>query len=531
MTTFGGMLKTFIERIGDLGVEEKDDDLLKNKKRFLMYQSILMSFGGVLWGVICLTIDKPFQSIIPFGYIILTSINVFLFLRFRRFFLAHSFQTFISLLLPFFLQWSLGGFYESGGVGIWALLALASSLSYTNKNNSLLWLLAFLVLSIFSGIFDAEFSSFFRIGKMQESQAVVFVIMNTTIVSLLIFVLIIFYVDQNNSSYHKVIAAQAFLEESAKLSVLGQLSAGIAHEINTPLGAIRALAQENSAVYKGFMERMRALCKNLTDDEFEAFISLYNESENSFNPHSPKEAREIRKNLEASLDQIGIEKSHLIARKLQEIQINSLNDPLVILSKSAEFKKIIELLNELKSLKINNAVINLSVDKASRTVKALKLFMHSEENKTNESFSLQESMETILTIYSNELKNGIEVEFNAVNFNQLIRGHQDSINQVWANLIVNACQAMNFKGKLVINCEQIEGNFSLISIEDNGPGIPELIQPRIFSPFFSTKEKGIGSGVGLSIVQQIIKREGGEIWFESSEQKGTTFFVKLKNVG
>ena len=524
------MLKTFIERIGELGVEAQDGDLLKNKKRFLMYQSVLMSMGGVLWGIICLAIDKPVQSLIPFGYIFLTFINVYTFLRVRKFFLAHSFQTLISLLLPFFLQWSLGGFYASGGVGIWALLALASSLSYTNKNNSLLWLLAFLLLSIFSGVFDAEFSLLFQTEEIQKPLAVALVLMNTTIVSLLIFVLIIFYVNENNSSYVKVTAAQAFLEESAKLSVLGQLSAGIAHEINTPLGAIRALAEENSEVYKGFMERMRALCKNLTDEEFEAFIFLYNESENNLNPHSPKEARKIRKNLEASLDQMCIEKSHLIARKLQEIQINSVNDPLLILSKSVEFKKIVELLNELKSLKINNAVINLSVDKASRTVKALKLFMHSEENETNESFSLRESIETILTIYSNELKKGIELEFDSVNFNQLIRGHQDSINQVWANLIVNACQAMNFKGKLILNCEQIEGNFSLISIQDNGPGIPELIQPRIFSPFFSTKEKGIGSGVGLSIVQQIIKREGGEIWFESSELTGTTFFVKLKNV-
>lgn len=524
------MLKTFIKRIGELGVEAQDDDLLKNKKRFLMYQSVLMSMGGVLWGIICLAIDKPMPSLIPFGYIFLTFINVYRFLRVRKFFLAQSFQTLISLLLPFFLQWSLGGFYESGGVGIWALLALASSLSYTNKNNSLLWLLAFLLLSIFSGVFDAEFSVLFRTEEIQKPLAVALVLMNTTIVSLLIFVLIIFYVNENNASYVKVTAAQAIVGESAKLSVLGQLSAGIAHEINTPLGAIRALAEENSEVYKGFMERMRELCKNLSDEEFEAFTLLYNESENNLSPHSPKEAREIRKNLEASLDQIGIEKSHLIARKLQEIQINSFNDPLLTLSKSAKFKKIIELLNELKSLKINNAVINLSVDKASRTVKALKLFMHSEENETNESFSLRESIETILTIYSNELKKGIEVEFNAVNFNQLIRGHQDSINQVWANLIVNACQAMNFKGKLILNCEQIEGNFSLISIQDNGPGIPELIQPRIFSPFFSTKEKGIGSGVGLSIVQQIIKREGGEIWFESSELTGTTFFVKLKNV-
>lgn len=523
------MLKTFIARIGELGVEVQDDDLLKNKKRFLMYQSVLMSMGGVLWGIICLAIDKPVPSLIPFGYIFLTFINVFAFLRVRKFFLAHSFQTLISLLLPFFLQWSLGGFYASGGVGIWALLALSSSLSYTNKNNSLLWLLAFLLLSIFSGVFDAGLN-IEQTEEIQKPFAVALVIMNTTIVSLLIFVLIIFYVNENNSSYVKVTAAQAFLEESAKLSVLGQLSAGIAHEINTPLGAIRALAEENSEVYKGFMERMRALCKNLTDEEFEAFIFLYNESENNLSPHSPKEAREIRKNLEDSLAQIGIEKSHLIARKLQEVQINSLNAPLLILSKSVEFKKIIELLNELKSLKINNGIINLSVDKASRTVKALKLFMHSEKNETNESFSLLESIQTILTIYNNELKKGIEIEFNPVNFNQLIRGHQDSINQVWANLIVNACQAMNFKGKLILNCEQTEGNFSLISIQDNGPGIPEVIQPKIFSPFFSTKEKGIGSGVGLSIVKQIIKREGGDIWFESSEQTGTTFFVKLKNV-
>ena len=247
------MLKTFIERIGELGVEAQDDDLLKNKKRLLMYQSVLMSMGGVLWGIICLAIDKPVTSLIPFCYIFLTFINVYTFLRVRKFFLAHSFQTLISLLLPFFLQWSLGGFYESGGVGIWALLALASSLSYTNKNNSLLWLLAFLLLSIFSGVFDAEFSVLFRTEEIQQPFAVALVLMNTTIVSLLIFVLIIFYVNENNSSYVKVTEAQAFLGEPAKLSVLGQLSAGIAHEINTPLGAIRALAEENSEVYKGFM--------------------------------------------------------------------------------------------------------------------------------------------------------------------------------------------------------------------------------------------------------------------------------------
>ena len=523
------MLKTFIERIGELGVEAQDDDLLKNKKRLLMYQSVLMSMGGVLWGIICLAIDKPVTSLIPFGYILLSAMNVYFFLKFRRFVVAHSFQTLISLLLPFMLQWSLGGFYNSGGVAIWALLALASSLSYTNKNKSFLWLLAFLILSIFSWSLDAQFMSFFSIEPVAVALAVDLVTMNMTVVALLIFSLIIFYVDKNNSSYHKVTSAQSFIEESAKLTVLGQLSAGISHEINTPLGAIRALAHENLEVHVGFMQRMRTLCKSLSEEQFEAFSNLYNASANHFTSHSPKESREMRKAVEIALTELGIEKAHFIARKLHESHLFSMNEDIVMLAKSPRFKEVIDLLHELKSLQINNAIINLSVDKASRTVKALRLFMHSEDHQTDESFNLQEGIDNILTIYNNELRKGIKVIIERKNFDHLIRGHQDSINQVWANLIVNACQAMNFNGTLTLNCEQIEENFSLVSIQDNGPGIPAAVQPKIFTHFFSTKEKGVGSGIGLSIVKQIINREGGEIWFESNPEMGTIFFVKLKN--
>jgi signal transduction histidine kinase len=82
-------------------------------------------------------------------------------------------------------------------------------------------------------------------------------------------------------------------------------------------------------------------------------------------------------------------------------------------------------------------------------------------------------------------------------------------------------------GTLEIGLKMIDDNKILTYFKDNGPGIPEDIRPRIFEPYFTTKEKGVGTGMGLDISRQIIENHRGKIYFETETGKGTTFFIEI----
>ena len=105
-------------------------------------------------------------------------------------------------------------------------------------------------------------------------------------------------------------------------------------------------------------------------------------------------------------------------------------------------------------------------------------------------------------------------------------GYPDELIQVWTNIIHNAIQAMKSNGKLFIQTK-LENNNVLVTIQDNGAGIPKEVQNRVFDAFFTTKSAGEGSGLGLDITKKIIEKHNGKIWFESSERVGTTFFIYL----
>jgi signal transduction histidine kinase len=101
----------------------------------------------------------------------------------------------------------------------------------------------------------------------------------------------------------------------------------------------------------------------------------------------------------------------------------------------------------------------------------------------------------------------------------------DDLNQVWTNLIHNAVQAMKGKGQLTIETF-VDGGEVGVRITDDGPGIPADVLPRIFEPFFSTKPRGDGVGLGLGIARQIVEKHGGQIAVETRPGM-TTFTVVL----
>jgi signal transduction histidine kinase len=122
------------------------------------------------------------------------------------------------------------------------------------------------------------------------------------------------------------------------------------------------------------------------------------------------------------------------------------------------------------------------------------------------------------------MKAGVRVELD-IDEQLTVISHPGSLSQVWSNLISNAIQAMGGKGEISIYTLS-ENQHITVAMTNNGPMIPDDIRERIFEPFYTTKKIGEGTGMGLSIVREIVRTHGGDIWAESTPEL-TTFFIKL----
>jgi signal transduction histidine kinase len=315
--------------------------------------------------------------VIPFAYVVLSAINIALFNRYKWFVFTQGFQTGISLLLPFLFQWHLGGFYASGGVMLWALLSLAASLSYSNTRASIIWLVTYVALTVFSGVLDPVFASWFPSNYDMEL-SLKLISMNIAVVSTLIFVLVIFYVNENTNSYAKVKDAQQMLIQSEKLAALGQLSAGIAHEINTPLGAIKAIAQESHAMEKSLVHNLLKLYRNLSAQDTEALLGFIKTHKVKYDFLTTREERPLRMMLQKELEALQMEQASLLANKLCQINIYTIDAALQKLI-GPNFPLIVDTLHLLFLEQKNNNTTLTSVEKASRIVKALKMYLHTSE--------------------------------------------------------------------------------------------------------------------------------------------------------
>ena len=138
---------------------------------------------------------------------------------------------------------------------------------------------------------------------------------------------------------------------------------------------------------------------------------------------------------------------------------------------------------------------------------------------------IERGIETTLTIMYHKLKRGITVTRHFAPDLPKVMASGSELNQVWTNLIDNAADAMNGNGNLTIRTAR-ENDFVLVEIADNGSGIPADVQSRIFEPFFTTKGVGKGTGLGLDVVNRIIKNVGGQISVKSVPGE-TRFQVRI----
>jgi signal transduction histidine kinase len=261
---------------------------------------------------------------------------------------------------------------------------------------------------------------------------------------------------------------QMQLLQSEKMASLGQLAAGVAHEINNPIGFINS----NLSTMKKYVLNLRDYCR-ATDRVLEG--------------GGTEQMEELRK--------------------------------------VKNFKKIDFILEDVAS------VIEESIEGTERVktiVQDLKDFSHQDKGKLVEC-DLNNSLKSTLNIVWNELKYKAEVTQELGNI-PLVRCYPQQLNQVWMNLLVNSAHAITGKGQITVRSYQAEDEV-IVEISDTGGGIPPENLKKIFEPFFTTKEVGKGTGLGLSLSYRIVERHGGTIEVESQVGQGTCFKVRLPLLG
>jgi signal transduction histidine kinase len=323
---------------------------------------------------------------------------------------------------------------------------------------------------------------------------------------------------------------QSGLQQVEKMAQLGTLTAGVAHELNNPAAAIqRGEQQLHQALIDLHAAQTSLDAQNLDSEQRKRVSDLEQEAIASAQvlPELDALARSDRvEELENQLSRHGALEAIANASKLADM--NYTTSKLEKINSHFQKQQLGSVLNLLAATYAAHSLlaeIGQGARRISAIVKALKSYSYLDQAPI-QAVDLKTGIEDTLLILGNKLRGGITIKRDYAADLPMIQGYGSELNQVWTNLLDNAIDAVNGKGEIRIKTWR-DGNWAVVAIEDNGPGIPKQIRSRVFDAFFTTKPPGKGTGLGLNVSYNIVVyKHRGDIHLES-EPGRTRFEVWL----
>ena len=333
--------------------------------------------------------------------------------------------------------------------------------------------------------------------------------------------------DQLAAALEELASTQARLVESARMATLGELSAGIAHELNNPVAAVSRSAEQLGDDITGLVD-------DLVDDELRG---AYERGRSGADARSTSEHRRLRRALTESLG------DRRLAERLLAAGIDDPASARAFLDRTSDVRVDQEIDRLARLQRVGRAVRNVETasGRIASLVSSLRAYVRGapSEHGRDAPVDLVQVAEDTLALLAHRLTD-IEIE-RRYRGHPMVTGDTGELQQVVTNLVANAVEAMEGRGRLTVDVYATDDDSTddhstddqaVLTIGDDGPGIPPGSNERLFEPKFTTKDGRVsfGLGLGLSISRQLVERHGGTISVES-EPGSTEFTVRLPLLG
>ena len=316
--------------------------------------------------------------------------------------------------------------------------------------------------------------------------------------------------------------------EQEKLVTIGEISSGIAHDLNTPLGTIRVGADNvnfilsslfNGSICDFTKEELSHILNHVEKNRIEMYVG----------------GLQMRKEKEQMIEYLNGSFKGDVPAELDEIsgllvkcRFNPTNEDDIFMILSKPFaKEYLQIMNQLQMAMAQLETIRKSSDKAVRVVQDMRAFIKGESAVEQKLINLRENISTVLGVFNYEISLHVNLVFE-VDESIEFMGYDIKLFQLWSNIVKNGLEAMSDqKDKyLGIFAERSDTQLKIV-FENNGPKIPEEIADTIFNKFYTTKGMKSGSGLGLSIVKNVLKEHKANIILESNESL-TKFIITFE---
>ena len=575
---------SWIMRLGAIGDRPEDDEAQKLQHRLLVYMGVLMSGGGLLWGSIAASQNLLLPSVIPYGYTVVTFFNLMFFRVSKNFPVVQVIQVFMSLLLPFLFQWSLGGFSPSGAVMLWAMLAIVGSLTFAGSKTSLSWLILYVILTILSGLIDSIVRAHFSI-EPPEGARTFFFTTNITIISSCMFGLMIYLLSEREK------ATQALERANQRIT---ELNEHLEDEVAARTVELRSALARSQAILDHMADGLVAI-------DHEGTVSAVNPalSRILFLEHeiSGKRAAEVMPEALATLAQRSIDTCEVGKTELplpgERVGV-AVASPIQTILAGDEKKECVGSVVILRDVTLEKEIDRMKTDFIATVSHELRTpltsvlgFAKLTKNKLEQSIfshvpaadskaqralgQVRGNIDIIvsegqrLTTLINDVLDISKMEAGRMEWKMAplepaglvarateatsalfsgpsvilqtdvepdlpqLEGDFDRLLQVLINLISNAAKFTE-EGSVTVRAKRVGGSVEL-SVTDTGHGIDVADQAAVFEKFKQVGDtltnKPKGTGLGLPICRQIVTAHGGTIGVESTIGKGSTFRVLL----